>query len=66
VYQWISSRLVMKIMSASETLSLAWNGKIDKPVENSRPLNWLIRRVRVERLSRRGRVRSECGESLRP
>ena len=53
-------------MSAFGKLSQARNGEIDEPVEELRPINWMIRRVRVERISGRGRVRGERGDSLRP
>jgi hypothetical protein len=56
----------MKILSAFGRLLQARNGKIDEPVEALKPMNWLIRRVRVERISGHGRVRSERGDSLRP
>jgi hypothetical protein len=56
----------MKILSAFGRLLSARNGKIDEPVEKLRPMNWLIRRVRVERIIGRGRVRDEYGDSPRP
>jgi len=56
----------MKIVSAFGRLALARNGEIDEPVEELKPKNWLIRRVCVERISGRGRVLGEHGDSLRP
>ena len=56
----------MKISPVFGRLVPARSGEIDEPVELSRPFNWLIRRVRVERISGRGRVPGGRGESLRP
>ena len=51
-----SSRNFLKVSPGSGRLVPARSGEIDEPVELSRPFKWLIRRVRVERISGRGRV----------